>query len=45
MDAKDFRSNDGGDWKTVENIDEGLPNFDVTPTLALIIEPIHCKRN
>ena len=41
MYAEDFGGYDGGNGKTVENIDKGFPCFDVTSPLALIIEAIH----
>lgn len=40
MDAKDFGRDDGSDGKAVEDVDEGLPDFDVAPTFALVVESI-----
>lgn len=38
MTAEDLLVNDGGDGQTVETVCEGLPEFDVIATLALVVE-------
>lgn len=43
MDAEDFASDKRGYGKTVEDVDEGLPDLEITSTLALIVETIDCK--
>lgn len=40
MDAKDLRRYDCSDGERVEDIDECLPDFDVYPSLALVVESI-----
>jgi hypothetical protein len=41
MNAKDFRRDDGGNWKAIENIDKGLPCLNVATPLALVVEPVY----
>jgi hypothetical protein len=40
MHTEDFLINDGSNWEAVETISEGLPQLDVIPSLALIVESI-----
>ena len=40
MHAKDFFINDSCNWKTVEAIGKGFPQFDIVSTLAFIIKAI-----
>lgn len=42
MDTKDLGCNYGGDWQTVENINEGFPRLYVTSPFALVVEAVHC---
>jgi len=41
--TEDFGSDNRGDGKTVEHVDKCLPDFDITPPFAFIIEAIDCK--
>jgi hypothetical protein len=41
MHAEDLLVNDGCDRETVEAVGEGLPQLDVVPTLALVVEPVY----
>lgn len=41
MHGEDFFVNDGGDRQAVEAICESLPELDVVPSLALIVEPVY----
>lgn len=43
MHAEDLGSNDSGDWEAVEHVDKSLPCLDITPPLALVIKPVHCR--
>lgn len=44
MYTKYLRGNNGRDGKTIENINEGFPGFDVTPSFAFVIKTVDCKR-
>ena len=39
--AENLAGHDGGNWKTVEGIDETLPDLDVAASLTLVIETIY----
>ena len=41
MHCEDLLINDRCDWQAVEAVCEGLPEFDVVPTLALVVEAIY----
>lgn len=41
MHAEDFLINDSCDRKAVEAVSKCFPEFDVIPSLALVIEPIN----
>lgn len=41
MHAEDLLVDDGGDWETVETVGEGLPQFDVVTSLALVVETVY----
>lgn len=41
VDAEDLGGDDGGDGEAVEYVDERLPDLDVAPSLALVVESIH----
>ena len=41
MYTEDFRRDDGGNRKTVEDVNECLPRLDITPPLALVIKPVY----
>lgn len=41
MYAEDFRSHNGSDRKCVEDVDEGLPDLNIDPTFAFIIETVN----
>ena len=43
MYAEDFRRDDGGNGKTVEDVYECLPRLDITPPFALVVKPVHCR--
>jgi len=38
--AKNLLINNCGNWETVEAIGEGFPEFDVVPSLALVVEAV-----
>ena len=40
MHGKDLLVNDSRNWKTVEAVRKGLPEFDVISPLTLIVEPV-----
>ena len=40
MHGEDLLINDGGDRQAVEAVGKGLPQLDVVPPFALIVEPI-----
>lgn len=40
MHGENLLVNDGGNWEAIEAIGEGLPQFDVVPSLAFIVEAI-----
>lgn len=44
VDAKDFRGDDGRDREAVEHVDERLPDLDVAPPFALVVEAVHCTQ-
>jgi hypothetical protein len=39
--CEDFLVNDSSDWQAVEAISEGLPQLDVIPSLALVVETVY----
>lgn len=39
--AEDFRRDDGSNGKTVEDVYESLPCFNITPPLALVVKPVY----
>lgn len=41
MHCKNLLVDNGGDWKAVEAVGECLPQLDVVPPLALVIEPVY----
>ena len=41
MHCKDFLVDDGSDWQAVEAISEGLPQLDIVPSLALVVETVY----
>jgi hypothetical protein len=41
MNAEDLAGNNGCNGKAIESVNEGLPDLDVTPPFALIIEAIN----
>lgn len=43
MHTEDFGSNDCGNRKAVENVNECLPSLDITPSFAFIIEAINSR--
>ena len=40
MHGKDLLVNDSGNWKTVEAVRKGLPEFDIVSSLTLVVEPV-----
>lgn len=40
MDAEDFAGNDGGDRETIEDVDEGFPDFDRGATFTFVIKAV-----
>ena len=40
MHGEDLLVNDGGNWQAVEAIREGLPQLDIVPSLALVVETV-----
>ena len=44
MYAEDLRRDNGSDREAVENVYEGLPRLDITPSLALVIKPVYCVK-
>jgi hypothetical protein len=40
VNAEYFLCDDSGKGETVEHIGEGLPDFDVTASLAFVMEPV-----
>ena len=41
VEGKDLLGDDGGDGEAVEDVDERLPDFDVAPSLALVVEAVY----
>jgi hypothetical protein len=41
MHGENLLVNDGGDWQAIEAVCEGLPQLDIIPSLALIVETIN----
>ena len=41
VDAKNLGRDDGGDREAVEHVDERLPDLDVAPPFALVVETVH----
>lgn len=41
MAAEDLLVDDRGNWQAVEAIREGLPEFDVIPSLAFIVKAVY----
>jgi hypothetical protein len=43
MNAEDLARNDSSDRQAVERVDERLPDLDVAPPLALVVEAVDCE--
>lgn len=42
VDTEDLGRDNGGNRQAVEYVDEGLPDLDVAPSLALVVKPVDC---
>ena len=40
MDAEDFPGDDGGDRETIEDVDEGFPDFDRCAAFTFVVEAV-----
>lgn len=43
MNTEYLGGNNSSNRKAVENVDEGLPRLDVTPSFTFIVEPVYWK--
>lgn len=41
MHGKDLLVNDGSDWQAVEAVSECLPQLNIVPSLALVVETVY----
>ena len=40
MHCENLLVNDGCNWETIEAVREGLPQLDIVPALAFVVEPV-----